>query len=203
VAFFPQLKKHQEELEPIFNDEARAMASCLKLLNDYIAQEHETSLLKIRELLSYGEITFELIWALIIPGTVVFMTCPTTSEPRAVRVKTIAKVMMPGGVMWNLSCEYMEVNEKNRTPENRFGLADIATSIPGFTGVVKIQDLPVFPLDWHPQKDTIKATLITRARKWIQYDGTHYVQYTGLAYNSKFRTKLQVYPNLFLLHWSG
>lgn len=198
MAFFSQLSNHQKELESSTKDEDQKMASCLKFLIDYIAKEYDSLLQKIQELISSGEMTFDLLWSLIIPRTVVFITCPTTSEPRAVRVKKMVQQQdSQGNVWWSLRCEYLEVNEESRAPEDRFGMAEMTQSISGFSGVVKIHELSIFPLEWHPQSDTIRATLIKRARKWIQHDGTHHVQYTGLGYNGG--RKYQVCQNICIL----
>ena len=179
------------------------MGSYLGLLNNFIAKEHAQILEKIRELTSCGEITYELLWGLIIPRTVIFMTCPTTSEPRAARVQSMRLIhQMDGSSFWRLACEYIDVNDDSDSdkdhPQDQFGLADISLTISSFSGIMKICDLSVFPVDRHPQRDAVKRLLIERGRKWVAYNGKYHIQYNGLGYRNgtAYQVLLILFPFL-------
>jgi len=50
-----------------------------------------------------------------------------------------------------------------------------------FSGTVKIQDLDVYPLKFHPESDQLKASILARARKWVGLIGVHHKEFDGVA----------------------
>lgn len=107
-----------------------------KHLLNYLLSTYDQTLKTLKSLTSHGEITFDLLWALYIPHkTTLYMLCPVTNEPRAVRLvhaEKCQKADRPGEVsaaydpsglsigsdgghpysklMWRLVLEYVEVD---------------------------------------------------------------------------------------------
>lgn len=52
-----------------------------------------------------------------------------------------------------------------------------------FAGTRKIQHLNTFPFKYHPERETLRASLLERADKVESYAGSHYKAYHGIAYN--------------------
>ena len=50
-------------------------------------KNYRQTLARIASLVSHGEITFDLLYAILVPGTVIVRRCPTTRETRAVLVR--------------------------------------------------------------------------------------------------------------------
>ncbi|RYP73909.1 hypothetical protein DL771_003351 [Monosporascus sp. 5C6A] len=62
-----------------------------------------------------------------------------------------------------------------------FGHAPKRVNIQPYEGVKALQDLAVIPLRYHPDGDKIKAELIERGKKFVQFHGRHYKQCKGVA----------------------
>ncbi|KZV98726.1 P-loop containing nucleoside triphosphate hydrolase protein [Exidia glandulosa HHB12029] len=184
LTFFPQLEARLEMLTSKAgrSEDESTMADHLKLLLDYIRAEHASTLAEIASLLSHSEITFDLMWSILLPGTVFFTHCSVTGEPRAYRLISSDKLTPHGGVpFWRLECEYIEATgARNAGP--RFGFSDRTIDIPLFKGTVKIASLRAYPMKWHPREEEMRARLIARGKRWQELDGVHHRHYNAVAH---------------------
>ncbi|KZT08241.1 P-loop containing nucleoside triphosphate hydrolase protein [Laetiporus sulphureus 93-53] len=161
------------------NDPARLKVAHLSHLLTYLTTTYASTLDTLSSWLRHGEITFDLLWAVYVPGkTILYTLCPVTGEPRAVRLlhaellKTVRGLLTnvhdPTGLtvgkdddgqyndhMWRFKVEYVEADVPEpglRTKTtNKFGYADLGTAlyIHGFAGARKISNLDVFPIDYY------------------------------------------------------
>ncbi|KAI0634500.1 P-loop containing nucleoside triphosphate hydrolase protein [Trametes polyzona] len=92
LAWFPELQSHANELATKVESEPedsplRRTYDHLNHLLSYLKDTYGTTLDTLSSLLEHGEITFDLLWALFVPGkTTLYTLCPITSEPRALRL---------------------------------------------------------------------------------------------------------------------
>ncbi|KAH9940253.1 P-loop containing nucleoside triphosphate hydrolase protein [Amylocystis lapponica] len=174
----------------------------------YLRTTHATTLATLASLLSHDEITFELLWALFIPRkTILYMLCPVTGEPRAVRLvhaERCQKLKNPMAaedpmeafvgvdvvkqnnqqMIWRLVVEYVEADID--APAT-FGYACLgALNIPGFAGARKISGFQAYPIAYYPGPggaEGLKERLAERGRKWAMIaGGMHHMAYRGMAF---------------------
>ncbi|KAI0325822.1 P-loop containing nucleoside triphosphate hydrolase protein [Cubamyces sp. BRFM 1775] len=92
LSWYPELTAHAEGLAGKLTDEPdesplRRTHEHLSHLLSYLKETYSSTLDTLASLLEHGEITFDLLWALFVPGkTTVYTLCPVTSEPRALRL---------------------------------------------------------------------------------------------------------------------
>ncbi|KAI0771305.1 P-loop containing nucleoside triphosphate hydrolase protein [Trametes elegans] len=92
LGWYPELQAHATELEDQIKDEpedspGRRKHAHLNHLLLYLKETYGSTLENLASLLEHDEITFDLLWALFVPGkTTIYMLCPITSEPRALRL---------------------------------------------------------------------------------------------------------------------
>ncbi|KAH9834774.1 P-loop containing nucleoside triphosphate hydrolase protein [Rhodofomes roseus] len=171
------------------SEEAHILDS-LRVLVDYIHEEHQVTISEIDNLLAHGEISYDLIYAILIPGTIVLTTDKATGEPRALKLAHCLK----GPMAYTLSCTGIDAQDNWQSPGNNAGIPSMrATCAPrvgevpqtlnlvGFQGVVKINQLPVYPIQYHSDEAKLKKALLARARKWMALNGVHHVHYQGTA----------------------
>ena len=201
MTFYPALCEHLEELqqETIKKEEGKPYAvDQLALLLDFVKTEYATILARIDSLLEHGEITFDLLWAILLPDIEYFTLDPKCGQPRAVTLKWATEEYGEMGPYYSLDCEYIEafgnqpettLDGENipRSDKKRFGRAKMTSIIMGFQGAIKIHQLRTFPLDYHPKKDEVRARLIERGRKWAAHDGIHHKHYNGIAFLDETR----------------
>ncbi|KAF3484281.1 uncharacterized protein GIQ15_03605 [Arthroderma uncinatum] len=131
---------------------------------------------RLAPLLSIGEITYDLLWAIFKPGSFVYGTCSGTEKPRCVVFDTAQNEEYNGLEYFCLVTHYLDFDGKE------FGLATIRLRIPRFTGLRLIRSLPAFPLAYHPRKDNVRQSLLECGRKFYQLAGIHTRQYHGRAF---------------------
>lgn len=144
-----------------------------------------TLLEEIKSLLTHGEITFKLAWALFVPGTILYTACPVSGTPRAVRLVRMDTTMHG----WALEVEYVEYKPNAKGMDEHFGFATLTTvAIPNFQGAVKITSLPAYPMRFCKHEEELKRKLVERAKKWCSLQGHHHMHYNAKAYQ-KGQTK--------------
>ncbi|KAL1948228.1 hypothetical protein VTO73DRAFT_12303 [Trametes versicolor] len=92
LSWYPELQARADELAAQVKDEPEE--SALRLTHEhlnhlltYLKETYGNTLDTLSSLLEHGQITFELLWSLFVPGkTTLYALCPITSEPRALRL---------------------------------------------------------------------------------------------------------------------
>lgn len=193
LTFYPDIKRrlYQNESADHFSPGEKH----LDLLIKYLDTEHRPTLLKIQTLQDHLEVTYDLLWYILVPRTILYLPCPISGEPRAAMLVSANKQVGGfGEKFWNLSLEYTESSggaSKDGSPA--IGLSTISTTIRYFNGAKKITALPTFPLHFHPQAAELEERLIERGRKWAQLNECHHMRYDGVAYENNIRyTRVKV-----------
>ncbi|EFQ33968.1 ATPase [Colletotrichum graminicola M1.001] len=171
----------------------------LKVLLKYVDKDYAHVKKSLYPMLENGLITFELLWALFKPNTLVYTTTyGSPDEPRVFKVEQAEKLtsVTKGGFYWidgKLSVTsflyvaarhqltlspYLEFDGK------RFGYGTLYEKILEFRGARKITSLCAFPLDFHKDKGAVEAALIDRGKRFVQ-----------LAYYKKKKAVIKVNVN--------
>jgi hypothetical protein len=159
----------------------KARIEHLALLCEYIEADYQPVTKRLYPLLQHNEITFDLLWALFLPNTILYTLCPGSNEPRCVMLNWGAEKRdhQRGETFFSLDCHYVDYDGKS------FGEAKAILELPEFFGSRPIDSLPVFPLAYHEDKETVNEKLVARGRKFGALSGMHYRFYKGLAFFKK------------------
>lgn len=79
-AYYHRLAQNKTRTE----EETNVMES-VRVLVDCIHKEYKRTLYRIKSLISHGEITSDLLYAIMVPRTTLITKCPVTGEPRALQ----------------------------------------------------------------------------------------------------------------------
>ncbi|TCD68283.1 hypothetical protein EIP91_011249 [Steccherinum ochraceum] len=171
LGWLPELRDHSEAIEAKLEglpDDApeRTTMAHLHYLLSYLTATYSDTLSTLSSLLSHGEIIFDLLWALFVPSkTILYIHCPATNEPRAVRLIHAEKCQKhdsgPGAVsaaydpsgltisgvdgneysklLWRLVVEYVEVDIGTRKEPVSGGSVGF-----GYAGLGTVLDIPGF-----------------------------------------------------------
>ncbi|KAF7344208.1 p-loop containing nucleoside triphosphate hydrolase protein [Mycena venus] len=179
------------------NTEGNTKKEHLTFLIGCLESEYATTLEKVRNLVQHGEITYDLLWAIFVPGEELFARCDLTGEPRAFLLRKIRRERISpqdkehwehiprppqDKEQWSLTCEYVEAADDSSVAGQQFGLASHTITIGIFDGVQKITELAAFPIKYHANPIDIRQKLIHRGRKWAKLSGVHHKHYNGLAH---------------------
>ncbi|KAJ5352202.1 hypothetical protein N7452_001176 [Penicillium brevicompactum] len=122
-----------------------------------------------KDLVANGVITYPLAWTIMEPHDVVI-----SSVGGLLRGHQFSTMMLTK-CGWQLYADHIEFDG------NRFGHTSEEFMIPPFNGTVPITSLAVFPLKYHPEKETIREVLSARGKRWEEHKGYHFKAYDGSA----------------------
>jgi hypothetical protein len=151
--------------------------SHLNLLVDYIKRTYESTAETLVSLLESKEITYDLLWGLFKPNSLVYTTCFGTGKPRCVKYDSSEeKETRDGDKYRNLECRYIDFNGEE------LGEASIQLKIPKFQGTKRINALKAFPLQYHRDVNRVTADLVQCGRKFVRLRGPHHRHCHGPAF---------------------
>ncbi|KID73422.1 ATPase family AAA domain-containing protein 3C [Metarhizium brunneum] len=151
--------------------------SHLDLLVGYIDTTFRSVEDHLSALLVKGEITYDLLWALFEPNTEVYTTCPGTGAPRCVLYNHCEEMQeMDGSKFMHLETRFLSTNGKF------LGEASDRSRIPFFRGAKRIELLPAYPLQYHPNRERVARELTQCGRRFVSLIGAHHRQYIGTAF---------------------
>ncbi|THH07479.1 hypothetical protein EW145_g3351 [Phellinidium pouzarii] len=169
----------------------------LDFLMSTLRSEYAAPLAEYGSLLAHGEISFELLYLLFVPRSILYTVCPVTRAPRAVRLVCADLQVTNAGRSWKLDVEYVEhdpsiVDRASgsafRTSTPDFGFAKLQNIlIHEFKGATKITSLDAYPLKYVVEAERLKAHLIERGHKWVKLQGMHHKYYRGTAFHRRGR----------------
>ena len=187
--YLPELETYLTEHEASEEPNSKTVAH-LKLLIEYIQADYGDIQRRLFPMLANAEITFELLWALFLPNSLLFTIDPGSGEDRMIKLDWVELRETPDrGRFYQLDCHYVEFDGKI------FGEATCTLEIPEFRGVRKIDQLGVYPIQYHTKEEGLKQKLIERGKKFCELKGMHYRMYKGIAYFKKKKGFVKVNIN--------
>jgi hypothetical protein len=140
----------------------------LSLLIKHLEEAYESITGQMNSLLTHRKITYDLLWAFFKPGALLYMTCPSTGLPRSIHyscgkeTKTVRK-----GVCFEIQCQYFDYDGEV------FGESTEILQIEMFSGARRIENLPAYPLEFHPNPE-IWSRLVLAGRKFVSLIGCYH-----------------------------
>lgn len=162
-------------------DQETHLLSSVKFLTSTIASDYRHTLAKIERLTSYGEITFDLLYAILLPLQLMVAKCAITGLPRVFELVSWTKIMVDGQPMYQLNLESVDLIDQTLTKGVVVGRVQTTVFIKRMRGTVRIDTLDAYPLKFHPDEKGLREGLLLRGKKWVGLIGTHHMQYDGVA----------------------
>ncbi|KAK2029178.1 P-loop containing nucleoside triphosphate hydrolase protein [Colletotrichum zoysiae] len=155
------------------DDFIKDLTTALEFLNADFANTKSN----MQSLLEFGDITYDLLWALFTPRAVVYTEKNTLKEQQAYLFFSGEYHETPMGEKW-----YQIQGKMLHHDNDTLGWGFPIFKIPHFTGTKRITSLDSFPLKYHPDKKTIREILIERGRKYVEIVSQAVcLEYNGLA----------------------
>lgn len=143
----------------------------------FIDEEHGGNIVEFQRLISYGEITYDLLWALFAPNTLIYHYHELTEQDQVLLVRSVQYLQRTDESYYvRVNCDIISCDGKS------FGMArDIGNEIDLYPGASKIQDLVVFPLKYHPKSTQILEHARRRGKKFAGMFKNTYHEISGTA----------------------
>jgi len=146
----------------------------LSLLADFINSKYASTTDRLIPLLENGETSYELLWALFKPNTIVYTTCLDTEKSLCFRFDMGEERTTAAGIAYfHMECRYLDSDGAV------FGEVSAALGIAKFAGIKRIANLAAFPLAYHPRRSEMRTSLVNRGRRFVSLLGVHHLQYYG------------------------
>ncbi|KAK2594599.1 hypothetical protein QQS21_007684 [Conoideocrella luteorostrata] len=170
----------------------------LKVLIKYLDKDYAKVKESLYPMLDSGIITFDCLWALWKPNTLVYSTTYGSAEdPRLFKVNmAVQHTSVLKGTSYIVDGKYLEFDGK------QFGHGFVVEEIPEFQGTRKINSLPFYPLEYHSGESKLRQMLIERGKKFVSLNRAHYKAYSGVAYMKGKKgsvTKFHLQPSRIMI----
>ncbi|OSC99323.1 P-loop containing nucleoside triphosphate hydrolase protein [Trametes coccinea BRFM310] len=93
LAFFPQFEEYEKQLRAAARSQQDTnILMTFGVFLDYLRKDYRATLAKIANLTAHGEITFDLLYAILVPRTILITECPATGETSALQILSAKQV---------------------------------------------------------------------------------------------------------------
>ena len=151
-------------------------AKHVEVLIEYLSTAFAPTARLLYPLLAHEEITFDLLWALFLPNSLIYTTCPGTRKPRCVKLDWSDYKRISGRTWYQLECHFVDYDGK------QFRNSTVTLEIDTFYGTQPIDSLSSFPLAYLADEAEVREQLVERGRKFVALGGTHHKMFDGPAY---------------------
>ncbi|KAF9527921.1 P-loop containing nucleoside triphosphate hydrolase protein [Crepidotus variabilis] len=169
-----QAKKKLSELE-------KHLLSSVNLLTSTISNDFRMTMAKINHLTSHGEITFDLLYAILVPRQLMVAKCILTGLPRLFELASWTRVAAEGKPMYQLNLESVDLVDSAMTKGVSVGRVKTTVFLKLVRGTIRIDSLDAYPLKFYTDVEGLKAGILKRGKKWVSLIGMHHMQYDGVA----------------------
>ena len=157
------------------------LLSSVNLLTNTIASDYRLTLAKLNRLTSHREITFDLLYAILVPGELMIATCAMTGLPRLFELASWTRVSIEGKNMYQLNLESIDLIDRPLTKGVVAGRVQSTIFIKNVKGTVPIDSLDAYPFRFHRDESNLREAIVNRGKKWVSLIGLHHMQYEGIA----------------------
>ncbi|KAI0634518.1 P-loop containing nucleoside triphosphate hydrolase protein [Trametes polyzona] len=193
LAFLPQFEKYRDDLLNKARTRRTQETNVMKtvdVLLEYLYRDYKGTIAKIANLTAHGEITFDTLFAIFLPRTIVVTECPSTGETRAFRIMAAQQSKEIAGA-FSVTCESVDAfnDVDNGGSMGTYGAASFnpAAQSTGYDPMLSLS--PRFPQipPSNPEKDAQRAS------------GKHYGRVEHRIYLPRFKgtakiDTLDIYP---------
>jgi hypothetical protein len=183
IAFHPHFLAYAESLQQKKrrSEEDTHTLNSVNLLNSTIADDYRVTLATINRLISHCEITYNFIYAILIPRSIMVARCAITGLPRLFRLTSWQRVCIDGTAMYQLQMESVDLVDRSTTRSVVVGKVQTVVHLRPTRGTVRIDSLDAYPIKFHPDEKALRETITKRGKKWVSLIGVHHKEFDGVA----------------------
>jgi len=125
---------------------------------------------RLAPLLKDRKITYDLLWALFKPKSIIFTTFLNTAKLSCFRYDSGEETTTSNGTAYfRLKCRFLDYDG------HVFSEVSTALAIRKFRGAKRIKTLKVFPLAYYKDRTSIRTQLLRCGRRFATLMGVYYV----------------------------
>ena len=171
--FQPFIHRWKNLLDALEAEEDPETKAHLELFHRIIEAELRDDLKARDDFILNGVITYETMWMIFEPGTIVFSA--KDGQHCAAKFNSGCYQEDRCGKRYALGCQIIDWDGEH------FGLGNTSFNVWDFEGTKKITKLSAYPLVYHPSLARVKDELVARGKVFEELSGYHYKNYQGIA----------------------
>ncbi|KAK0481171.1 P-loop containing nucleoside triphosphate hydrolase protein [Armillaria luteobubalina] len=177
---FKEYRDHLASKKPQTQLDSYVLSS-VDLLLSSINSDYQNTIRTINKHKSHGEITWDLLYSILVPRSILVTRCAITGAPRLFRLESAVSTNVEAMRCYQLNCVSMDLIDRPVT--QTVGVSKVTTQIllKKFKGTIKIESLDAYPIRFHPDSAKLKEMVLQRGKKWSDLRGIHHMQFNGIA----------------------
>lgn len=175
----------------------------------YIDEHHGKNIATVETMTADNEITWELLWALFAPNTMMYHYHQYTEQHQVVILRrTKVRYRKDNTPYWHVMCDMIADDGLKFGFTKHLGITPrpdlyYDLEIDQFEGAKKIQDLIISPLKFSQYPDKIRADLVERGRKFVGLVGHNYYETSGPAMKETINERYEVNRSKFSVSYQA
>lgn len=153
----------------------------VNLLLSSLESDYQNTVATIKNLKLHREMTFDLLYSILVPRSLIVTQCAITGLPRLFKLISSMRVLVDSLPCYQLNCQSVDLIDRPVTQTVGVGKVCTTILIGFFKGTVKIDSLDAYPICFHPDQGKLQEMLIERGKKWKGLIGIHHMQFNGIA----------------------
>jgi hypothetical protein len=163
------------------SEEDQNILASVNLLLSFLATDYRSTIATIERLTAHGEITFDLLYSVFVPRTLVVARCAITGLERLFELQSFTRTHVDNVPVYQLALESVDLVNRPASQKVTVGRVSTYINIPHFKGAARIESLDVYPLSFHASEAALRAAIVQRGKAWVGLIGVHHMQYSGIA----------------------
>ena len=156
-------------------EERREFLLLKKFKDDYMSGMVE----KIEALIAKVTITYEYLWALFAPGTLVILENATSPIKWCVIAENFKAEVRNRKPIWTITASHLGFDGET------VGMVQKDFIFQGFEDAREIRTLLAYPISYNPKRDELMQYFIERGRKYQRFLGVTHCMYNGPFWNPR------------------
>jgi len=194
-----ELRKRQKILESSPARDENTIND-INAVSDFLNEHFGDSIGNLKSLSQHGEITYNLVWALFSPNSLVYTQANTLQAQQVFYFRDGKYQQLSTGE------NYFELTGRIINHDGiDFGYGDMYIKIQEFAGAKKVQSLTAYPLAAHTNEKLVREQLIERGRRFAQLVTPSCKEYTGMSIRQEQNpdgSAKEILAEVFASSWS-
>ncbi|KAK7024646.1 hypothetical protein VNI00_016150 [Paramarasmius palmivorus] len=161
--------------------EQNHVLSSINLLLSFLYAEYQTTIRLIDQHKTHRETTFNHLYALLVPNSLLVARCGITGQPRVFELKSWTRGVVGDTLCYQLMCESVDLVDNPISDTVGISRVQANIAIKSFWGTIPIGELVIYPLKYHVEPERLKECVVRRGKKWVDLIGIHHKEFDGIA----------------------
>ncbi|KAK1232481.1 hypothetical protein PQX77_004383 [Marasmius sp. AFHP31] len=155
--------------------------SSVELLLSFLHTDFQATIRRIESHKAHRETSFDLLYAILVPGTLLVAQCAVTGGPRLFKIVSWNRVITPNCSFYQVNVESVDLVDQHITATVKPGKVQSTIVLPAFKGTIPMHELDAYPLKYHEDYDAVKERVLARGKKWVDLIGVHHMEFDGIG----------------------